>query len=199
MKVNVGTGGLGNLEEHKLSKNHRDRLIVNKTPSIAIFFSPRVPEPGSSAPKPPLLQNRTRIHGCAALPSSSSAPAPAANKATEAVSSTPHLIKELRSLAALLPESVPVGTIKERLAGFSTIPVFGPPSSDFWEDCGDSLTNQFFGIDVPGEDIKNMMRRSKYGIDGICNWFEIIVVEGGVNPAVLEGKVGRITQALREL
>jgi hypothetical protein len=54
-------------------------------------------------------------------------------------------------------------------------------------------------MDIPDERIKNMIKWGKYGVDGLCDWIDSCIVDGGVSEALLEGKVSRLAKILGEL
>ena len=178
-------------------------MVVKKTSNILSFFKPRVSVPRVQVPRPRLLENgKSQSSGDSSSPSKLDPRKPSdkkAGKSREALTEAPQSIQNLRRLTTLLPNTIPEGTAEDHLAQFSVVPHFDPSSFDFWEDCGDRLTNRFFGIDVPLEMIKGMIRRGRYGIEGVCDWLEIVILQGGVEEALLEGKMRRISEALWDL
>jgi hypothetical protein len=204
MKVHVGSGGNGNLAEHKKSKDHAAQMDARKIPKITSFFKTRVPEPRSSAPQPPRLQKQTlneasvRAVGSPKLIDAAMAPVrPSVCRPNHAA--CPKMIFELRTLAARLPNSIPEGTLGDKLAPFAQRPYIGPNVETFWEEVADPILNNLIGYGQTDEVIKKLIRRGELGLDGLCNWLEFILTEAGVNETLLEMKVDRLSNAIRSL
>ena len=136
--VDTGTAGHHNLEQHRLSKAHRDRMVSQKTPKITSFFSPR-PSTSQRTPHVHSLQNQVQSEGPSdtilVISDSDTEPDISLTKSKST------RIAELRQIAARLPLSIPEASHDDRLAAFAIMPIF-EPAVDFWEEEGDSYTQQ---------------------------------------------------------
>lgn len=107
------------------------------------------------------------------------------------------LISRLQQAAAKLPVSIPVGLPDGPFARFS-----GSPSNDVaagpdaWEVL-DALFNNVIGFGVTPEELANTLCRGPYGIDGLCGWLDICVMDLHIDEGLLEGKVECLISAIQ--
>jgi hypothetical protein len=193
-KVKVGFGGQHNLEYHQKSQAHKDAMEAKKYPAITHFFTMKPKQAKSSALVPPRLHNMT---------SSSSTTSPMIDPSpSTSVQRNSHrhsqLLVDLREASCLLPDSVPEGRAGDELAVFSTKLQLDPLLDDHWEAL-DPVLNGFLGWGKSKENIKLLIRRGAFGMDGFCNWIETAVNEGGISEVLLKDKLARLLEAMQEL
>jgi hypothetical protein len=96
-----------------------------------------------------------------------------------------------------IPLSVAEGRRDEPLATFSGDPAlaFEGLGDDLWTAV-DRALNPVIGYDVTAIEISYIIRRGFYGMDGLCSWLECCVERLGVDPCLLEGKIGRLLSAI---
>lgn len=116
-------------------------------------------------------------------------------------SSTIHapLARKLHAAITRLPTAVPIGTYHDTISQF-TVPVRQaiPADEDAWEAI-DSILNNFLGYGKTLNDISLLVRRGPLGMDGLCSWIDSCASDLGISEALLEGKVGRLIEALELL
>lgn len=113
----------------------------------------------------------------------------------------PSLLVQLRAASRSLPPSVPLGTIDELLAQFSSDPTFEVAEIDpdeRWEYIN-KATDRVFGYGMSAQDLAPIIRRGIYGMDGVCTWLEICVNSLGIELVLLEGRIERMLEAMKAL
>ena len=158
----------------------------------------------SNAPQPPSLQNLKLTHSQEGTvlegeASKSAIFAPSAPPEVLPVISDPVMIASVRSLASQLPMSIPEGFLGEPLAPFSEKPFIDKDSDDFWETCGDRMSSSVLGWGTPSTQVASIIRRGKFGIDGLIEWIKYVIVEGVVDEVLVEGKLSCLADAITHL
>jgi hypothetical protein len=106
------------------------------------------------------------------------------------------LIDRLRGATQRLPLTVPVGAEDDLLAQFSGAPFVDPSEyEDPWEMV-DKVLNGVIGYGMSVAAVSAIIRRGRFGMDGLCDWLETCISEYGINPDLLEGKVERLLDAM---
>ncbi|TDL20018.1 hypothetical protein BD410DRAFT_899810 [Rickenella mellea] len=207
--VLIGTGGESNWNGHLKSKVHRRNAgAISNTRELSNYFT------AAQIPKPPKVPSPAPVLSTSRIPNN-----PVENdhpdiidlvdceeyvtehSETQTRTSLPTLSERLRSLAASLPASVPVGTRDDVLALFSGNPrelASGCTGDDAWEAI-DPVLNRVIGFGKTSPELVPIIRRGPLGIDGLCSWLEICINELGINSALLEGKTERLESALKLL
>ncbi|KAI0058140.1 hypothetical protein BV25DRAFT_1862304, partial [Artomyces pyxidatus] len=199
--VRIGTGGEANWSAHVLSKAHiRNAKPAQKTTLNAFFSKTSAPSPSlSSIPTakplhiPSLLPNVTVL--AASASSHVSPPPPRAVVTRPAVSP---LIQQLRAAVRALPDSVAVACPDDSIYWFAQGPSLDPSDDDPWEAIDRSL-NALLGWGADTSEIAAKIRRGPYGLEGLCNYFDICISELGIAEALLEAKVARLLEAAKSL
>jgi hypothetical protein len=107
------------------------------------------------------------------------------------------LITRLRALAASLPTSVPIGTDNDEFACFAVDPTtMVQPGNDPWEDVVNPTYDRVIGFGRSALDIVGLIRRGQYGMEGFCNWSEACIERLDISPSLLEGRLGKVMQAM---
>lgn len=108
----------------------------------------------------------------------------------------PSLIERIRNATARLSVSIPLATEHDELARFSDA-VPSLKASEYEEpwEMVDKALNPLIGYDRSVPSLAGIIRRGRLGMDGLCNWLEGCVVELGIDPALLEGKIERLLAA----
>ena len=106
------------------------------------------------------------------------------------------LIAQLRVATSRLPSTVALATSADELAHFSGDPeeesqTYGDP----WEMV-DRALNRVVGYGRTTADIAGLVRRGPNGMDGLCNWLSVCIEKLDVDPALLEGKMKRLLDAV---
>ncbi|KAJ3527105.1 hypothetical protein NM688_g8173 [Phlebia brevispora] len=107
------------------------------------------------------------------------------------------MLDRLRALAAMLPDSVPIGLENGELAAFATAPVY-QSTDDYdseWEFV-DTTLNNLLGWGQTDDTVAEIITRGRTGIDGLLQWLETCLTWPGVTIALLEGKLERLCRAL---
>jgi hypothetical protein len=135
----------------------------------------------------------------AAISTSNSLPAPPINAIVPAKDSVPFstILKALREKVESLPESVPTADETGPLAGYSCDPreltrdILA--DTDIWETW-DQRLNVLIPHSIPG--IYPLITRGKYGLIGLVQLLEHLICDRNVDEGLLEGKVGRVIEAI---
>jgi hypothetical protein len=117
---------------------------------------------------------------------------------SKAIPSIEQLRTAIQSLLHTVPEAIP----DDLLAVFSVQPVFDANLSSadtLWEEIVDLTLNNLIGFGKEITQIKLLVKTGKYGLEGLCNWMETFIVEGGINPCLFEGKVDWLVKVIDEM
>ena len=114
---------------------------------------------------------------------------------------TTDFLEKLLYLIKHVPDTVPEATEYDRLAVFAGHPGdFDIPDlnvDDLWEEVLNKVLKSALGWGEE-ENMENMIRRGKMGLDGLANFVKHFVVKRGVQVALFEGKLARLTDALEQ-
>ena len=92
-----------------------------------------------------------------------------------------------------------VGTEVDILARFSGTPFVDLDEYDDTWEMVDRTLNEVIGYNMSVAAVSAIIRRGKFGMDGLCNWLETCISEYGINPELLEGKVDRLLDVINLL
>ena len=181
---NVG-GGTRNFDKHEASKPHLDnvaRAAHEKPPQpITNFFS-------RPKPTPPTLNMGPQLIAIASKSTFKNPPIPSKGHP---------LITRLRALVASLPTSVPIGTDNDEFACFVVdLMTMVQPGNDLWEDVINPTYDWVIGFGRSALDIVGLIRRGQYRMVGFCNWSEACIERLDILPSLLEGRLGKVMQAM---
>jgi hypothetical protein len=218
-RVNCGTIGLANLEKRhrgkkvcKTAQEKRDKVKKSKDRTILSFLKPKAAIiPSTVSSQVPVhsyklaLQSVTDTSLIGPTISTTSGP-----PQREAVSlkvlpvSGPtfsNFIKKLQNLVKDLPESIPEASEFDRLAVFGGMPMeFDDPALDvdeLWETTLNNVLKSTLGWGTEGN-MGEVVRRGKWGLDGLVNFAKYFVEERGVSIELFEGKLSNLVKALEE-
>ena len=60
----------------------------------------------------------------------------------------------------------------------------------------DKTLNSAIGYGMSVATVSAIIRQGRFGMDSLCNWLETCILEYGINPNLLEGKVQRLLDAM---
>ena len=106
------------------------------------------------------------------------------------------LVDRLRAATRMLPVTVRVGTEDDVLAQFSSAPFVDPSEYDDAWEMVDKTLNGAIGYGTSVAAVSAIIRRGRFGMDGLCDWLETCILEYGIDPNLLEGKVQRLLDAM---
>jgi hypothetical protein len=113
-----------------------------------------------------------------------------------------NFIKTLQNLVKDLPESIPEASEFDRLAVFAGTPKeFDDPALDadeLWETTLNSVLKSTLGWGTEGN-MDEIIRRGKWGLDGLVKFATYFVEERGVSGELFEGKLANLVTALKEM
>jgi len=102
------------------------------------------------------------------------------------------LLGQLRNAIKTIPHSTPEGRPTDELARFSRYAastVCAAVSQDeLWETVNPAL-DRMLGFGRSNQEIQELIRRGPFGVQGLCEYLELLVEEGGVVGGLVEGKV----------
>ncbi|GJJ15796.1 hypothetical protein Clacol_010074 [Clathrus columnatus] len=190
MTVRVGTGGEGNLRQHRKSYKHQNAMQKVSPNEMAkkfqSFFS-------SSKPSAPPILVPPRLSKLSVKLNVGDAP----QSKLDSSITTP-LLQRLKQAITALPSTVPKGIPDDSIAIFSSSPTLDPNLEDQWE-IFDPILNRFLGFGKSVEEPKSTIRTGPYGVDGLYNWICFCMREGGIGEGLLEGKITHLVNAMEEL
>jgi hypothetical protein len=116
----------------------------------------------------------------------------------EAVNSVPeassgiNFITQLRIATSRLPSTVGLATSVDELAHFS-----GDPEEELQtHDAPWEMVYCVVGYGRTTADIAGLIWRGPNGMDGLCNWLSVSIEKFDIDPALLEGKMKRLLDAM---
>jgi hypothetical protein len=71
------------------------------------------------------------------------------------------------------------------------------PTDDVWE-LADPILNRVLGFGRSRSELQALVRQNRVGAMGLCKFIEYLLVEKRVGPGLLEGKTGRLVEAITE-
>jgi len=217
IRINCGTVGLANLEKRhrgkkvcKAAPDKRDKKVKKKQNgdigTILSFLKPK------AAIVPSMVGSRAPVHGTESGSQRSArlmiSPTIPEDKATssEAQPDAPdtgpiidNIIDTLKNLVDNLPDCVPKASESDRLAVFGGSPEeFDDPildADELWETTLNHVLKSALGWGMEGN-MNEIIRRGKWGLDGLVNFAKYFVEKRGVSPALFEGKLANLVMAL---
>ena len=114
----------------------------------------------------------------------------------EALSTSTTLLNRFKAAINSLPLAVPVGINSDDLAAFSGNPaaLIGPDDEP-WEIL-DQVLNRLVGYGATPEGISSIIRRGRFGMDGMYNWVNACIEDLHIGEPLLEGKIQRLIEAM---
>lgn len=209
--MNCGTVGLANLEKRhrgkkvcKAAQEKRDKNVKKrKEGNILNFLQPKAITVAST------LSSRAPVHGAYVPQSATHTRHTILPRQRETVSlpsqpvSEPisNFINTLRNLVEDLPDSVPEASEFDKLAVFGRSPKeFDVPTSDadeLWETTLNHVLKSTLGWGTEGN-MNEIIRRGKWGMDGLVKFATYFMVEQGVSEGLFEGKLETLVEALKK-
>lgn len=209
--INVGKVGLQNYyKRHKNSAqcavNRKKKKIedtIQKTKQNALkFFRPKPPAipPTVKTPAPVYPYASSSINPPSTFAPSLGGKFLKGQSPTQAPVGCPigiDLLRKLRLRVEALPPDVGTADENHPLAAFSGNPegCVGK-DEDAWEMFDGPLNTL---LQKPQEELRSLVRVGEKGLIGLCRLLEYLVVRQNVSGALLEGKVGRLIQAIDEV
>jgi hypothetical protein len=207
--VLIGFGGEKNWEIHTSSAAHqralREAAALPKKNLLSFFGKP------SSSPTPvntsdvvavaPLLVASTTPTALVAPPPTPSAPS-VENPAISTPATAPDIpiLQELFHTIQTLPETVPIGVPSDVLAAFFSSPKdLVQDGEDAWEDVVNPMLDRMLGFGATADAIRALIRRGKYGMDGLYRFIKSCICDLNIHTGLLEGKIERLVEAMVEL
>lgn len=209
--MHIGFGGESNWMTHINGGSHTRAQAALQKNKVSNYFlkAPVQPTPSSSVIPPTHLSNRGVS---SAFPLYSDGPQTDLTSASnphmidenqdggpKAIDPSGSLIDRLRVATRRLPKTVLVGTEVDILAQFSGAPFVDLDEYDDAWEMVDRTLNGVIGYGMSVAAVSAIIRRGKFGMDGLCNWLETCISEYGINPELLEGKVDRLLDAINLL
>ncbi len=104
---------------------------------------------------------------------------------------------ELSQVVRSLPSSIPLAVATDDLAAYSGHPrdAADDDEDDPWEGV-DRALNRTIGYGQTNAQISAIIRRGPLGMDGLVSWLEKCISDLGINEGLLEGKIGRLVDAM---
>lgn len=218
VNVNIGLGGEYNWKAHTNSDDHKKKAkLSGQHNAIESYFGAPRPRPSTSSLAPPAnLSSAISIPSAATL--AHRAQSAASNSriildideyhpevptdSADLVSHSPpprSVFDRIREAAGRLPSSIPFATAEDVLARFSGVPSVDPTEYDDPWEMADRALNPVVGYGCSVSEIASIIRRGEKGVEGLCNWMELCVSSLHIDPALLEGKAGRLLEAINLL
>ena len=115
---------------------------------------------------------------------------------------TTDFLEKLLFLIKHVPDTVPEATEYDKLAVFAGHPRdFDVPNlnvDDLWEEVLNKVLKSALGWGDE-ENMENLIRRGKKGLDGLANFVKHFVVKRGVQVALFKGKLAHLVDALEKM
>jgi hypothetical protein len=212
-RVNCGTIGLANLEKRhrgkkicKAAQEKWDKAKKGNNGTILSFLKPK------AAIVPLTVSRQLPVHSYKLALQSDMSPTISTTYPQDKVGSLKalpasgpnfnNLIEILQNLVRNLPESIPEASEFDRLAVFGGIPKdFDDPAldaDDLWETTLNSVLKSTLGWGTEGN-MDEIIRRGKWGLDGLVHFVTYFVEERGVSGELFEGKLTNLVKALEEV
>ena len=213
-RVNCGTIGLANLEKRHRGKKiceaaqqKRDKEAKTKDGNILSFLKPKATSVRSTVNSAALVHSYKLATHLAidAIPTASTT---AVQDKTISLTFKPvsepisdSFIKTLQNLVKDLPASVPEASEIDRLAVFGQNPKeFDDAALDadeLWEKTLNGILKSTLGWGMEGN-MDEIIRRGRWGLDGLVNFATYFVEQRGVSEGLFEGKLTHLVIALKE-
>jgi hypothetical protein len=178
------------------AKMKRDKdAKTRKNGSIMTFMKQKAPTVPTTVPLAPLIH---AIHAKLGPPH----PILTRSSSVEIGQPIGGFLDRFQRIAEALPESVPVGNSSDRLAAFGSAPeLLNDPnieSEDLWEEQLNGFMKENLGWGTE-ENVADLVRRGKMGMDGVLNFTRYFVEKRGVSVSLFEGKLGQLLLAAESL
>ena len=108
-------------------------------------------------------------------------------------------LQYLQELSAALPASAPMGKQQDDLGAFGESPsqlANGLAGDELWERI-DPMLNKVLGYGCTVKELAKTITKGRYGVIGLHNTFVWLALEGGIAPALLEGKLTMLVEATK--
>jgi hypothetical protein len=110
-----------------------------------------------------------------------------------------NFLNTLWNLVEDLPDSVPEASEFDKLAVFGRFPMeFDSPTSDADKLCETTLNHVLKSTLGTDGNMNEIIRRGKWGLDGLVKFATYFVVERGVSEGLFEGKLNNLVEALKK-
>ncbi|KAF4612577.1 hypothetical protein D9613_012728 [Agrocybe pediades] len=219
-KIGAGTAGAANIEKrHRGSKacreaqqrKERERKKKN-APTLANFFA-RKPVNTAVSYVPSTISIPTVIRSqklgvevpAAGKATGTSTVPHAAAKTTQTVpghASSQTFLEKLEEKIRGLPQSVPEGEATDSLAMFAGNPansdIQGADAEELWELVLNQTMKTVLGWGT-NTNMNDLVRRGRYGLDGLLGFVKYFVIKRGVDEGLFEGKLSGLYTAIDKL
>ena len=112
-----------------------------------------------------------------------------------------NFLEKLVNLIRLLPDTIPEATDYDKLAVFAGNPRdFDNPdldADDLWEEVLNKVLKSALGWGEE-ENMDDVIRRGRKGLDGLTNFVKFFVVKRGVQMSLFEGKLAWLVTTLEQ-
>ena len=207
IEVSIGTGGESNWTNHTKSGAHTCAQVALQKNKVSNYFSKapqaaQPPTPLSSVVQPARLSSSAfsaitpHVGLQAGTSNTSSTFMIGRDQDGEGADLAGSLIDRLRVAIRMLPITVLVGTEDDVLGQFARAPFVDPSEYDDAWEMVDKTLNGAIGYGMSIAAVSAIIRRGRFGMDGLCDWLETCILEYGINPNLLEGKVQRLLDAM---
>ena len=111
------------------------------------------------------------------------------------------LLDQLHTAIGNIPCNVSEGKLGDELAGYNRSAALTAcaeiPIDELWENVNPGL-DRMLGFGRPMDEIQAIIRRGSLGVEGLFEFLEVLVEEGGVGGGLIEGKVSTLINAINE-
>ena len=111
------------------------------------------------------------------------------------------LLDQLHAVIRTIPCNVSEGKQGDELASYNRSAALTACAEisvdELWENINPGL-DRMLGFGRPNDEIKAIVRRGALGVDGLFEYLEVVVEEGGVVGGLIEGKVSALINAINE-
>jgi len=109
------------------------------------------------------------------------------------------VLDQLRGAIGKIPYNVPEAKSSDELAGYNRSTALsacsGIPQDEIWENINPGL-DRMLGFGRPKGEIQELVRRGEMGVQGFCEYLEVLVDDGGIVGGLIEGKVSALVEAI---
>lgn len=215
-RMKPGPGGIANLEiRHWRSKGCRERKARNArtkpNQSILGFLKPKPTPVPQKTSAPAMVQGNSNATGVQSMCMAATEPfdrpvkpAGTQNPLQMRISSLPnsHFLQKLAQLIQKLPDSVPEATADDNLSVFACDPAQGVDPAlgpdELWEESVNGTLKRHLGWGTEAAQ-EDLIRRGKFGMDGLLNFAAYFVLERGVDAGLFEGKLASLMESAEKL
>ena len=109
------------------------------------------------------------------------------------------LLGQLRTAIQNILPSTPEGRASDELARFNRCAASGVCTAvtrdELWKNVNPAL-DRMLGFGQSKMEIQELVRRGPFGVQGLCEYFELLLKKGGVVGGLLEGKISALIDAI---